>query len=89
MEKKELVRCRHHAGERWVVCVHTERIERARVLRTWIQGPAGGAGVTWQIDGEAVCPGCSSAIENGRPPGKDLRLACGACVRARWPLERD
>lgn len=86
-ERKELARCRHHASERWVVCVHTDKIELARPIRTWIRGFSGGAGVTWQVDGEALCPGCFSAISNGRPPSRDLRLACGACVRARWPVE--
>lgn len=84
MKKRD---CRHHGAERWVTCVHTDLIRTARPVQTEIVGGAGGARVTWRVSGEAVCPGCLSGIEHGRPPSQNLRLACGSCVRERWPLE--
>lgn len=81
--------CHHRGSERWITCVHEDLIRIARPVQTEIVGGAGGARVTWKVSGEAVCPGCLSGIENGRPPSANLRLACGSCVRERWPIDAE
>ncbi len=65
----------HGVMANWIVCIHTDEIESARL----VDDP--------QIVGDAVCRPCRLSIDAGMAPTKALRLACGACVRARWPLE--
>jgi hypothetical protein len=66
----------HGSGEIWVTCVHTRAIRSAR--RTTGQPP---------VVGDALCMTCKLAVDGGAPPAGQLRIACGACVKARWPVE--
>lgn len=70
--------CRKHRldGDCWMICVHTDQIERARR----VLGPP-------PVVGLAVCPRCQGSIDVGRPDLAELRLSCGVCVAASWPVE--
>lgn len=63
-------------GDCWIVCTHTDRIRGAQ--RVTGQHP---------IVGEALCLNCRMLLDVGRPDVADLRIACGACVARRWPVE--
>lgn len=64
------------ASERWVVCIHTNGIQSARLVD---DQPL--------VTGEALCPSCQRAVDSGERASEFLRIACGLCVRRRWPIE--
>ena len=70
-----IARCEEHAQEGvWVICVHTDLIAGARVVEDNV------------VTGEALCPACKALVEAKRPTEAALRIACGGCVRERWPI---
>lgn len=82
-------RCRHGAGERWVLCEHVDRIETARLVPEGSRASSllGGARVTLSVQGEAFCPRCTALVDADRAGEVNVAFACGACVRERWKLE--
>lgn len=67
-------------SERWLVCVHTWLLKRARRYVVSVRG----------LTGEVVCGACSDRIErNDLNVLPQLRAACGECVRRRWPVDND
>ena len=70
-----IARCEKHVqGGVWVICVHGDLISRARL----VQGDV--------VEGEALCSACEALVEAKRPTEAPLRIACGGCVRERWPI---
>ena len=67
----------HLHREAWITCVHVGEIRRARKLSPKASKESG-------FVGEALCEDCAGKDE---PPVELLRLACGDCVRSRWPIE--
>lgn len=66
-----------HEGEVWVTCTHTKGILSAR----FITHP--------EVTGEALCSECQKMVEARTPHLAQLRLACGACIRAHFRLTRE
>ena len=67
----------HPDDEVWVVCSHTRAIKSRRLVE---DNPP--------VVGDALCIACRMAVDEGRPQEAALRIACGGCVRPRWPLEQ-
>lgn len=64
-----------HGKEVWVTCTHTKQVTHAR----FVNEP--------DLTGEALCPESQKMVDAGKPHLAQLRLACGACVRAHFQLE--
>lgn len=76
----------HPSKEIWIVCGHLDRIVQARLVQGCRAGESGDpTGVA--VTGDALCPECDVLVNAGRSLEADLHVACGACVRDRWPLE--
>jgi hypothetical protein len=64
----------HGAGEAWLVCVHATPENSTPVK---LDHP--------RVAGEILCADCKRQTS---ARDLDIRWACGACVRARWPLPK-
>lgn len=76
----------HPSKETWIVCTHLDRITRARRVSGCRAGETGDP-VGIAVTGDALCPDCDALVNAGRSLEAELVIACGACVRDRWPLE--
>lgn len=80
--------------ECWIVCLHLNSITEARLLvdaataaqATLLKPPAPHE---LHIIGEAVCARCREELDRDVVRVEHYVISCGACVRARWPLNKE